>query len=323
MATYKGIQGYTVQKLSDDPTASEAAGQLWYNSSSGKFKVGTAGAGAWSSGGSMPNTKWKMAGCGLQTAALIAGGQRPPGSVTESETYDGTSWTEVNNINSARRGLPGVGTQTAGMIMGGFPGGMDVVEQYDGTSWSEKNDLLTGRQWSGAAGTTTAALFWSGYTPSSGDNKQTEKWDGTSWSEVNDLNTARYYARSAAGISTAALCIGGWIQTPPAKTQAVEEYDGTSWSEKNDLNEAKEMRIACGTSTAALVYGGGPVTGATEKYDGTSWTEVADMATARTQLGSATAAPSGVGLATGGDPATEVVQERNDPVNPIKTVTVS
>ena len=39
MATYKGIQGYTVQKLSDDPTASEAAGQLWYNSTSGKFKI--------------------------------------------------------------------------------------------------------------------------------------------------------------------------------------------------------------------------------------------------------------------------------------------
>ena len=29
MATYKGIQGYTVQKLSSDPTASEAVGQLW------------------------------------------------------------------------------------------------------------------------------------------------------------------------------------------------------------------------------------------------------------------------------------------------------
>jgi hypothetical protein len=32
MATYKGIQGYTVQKLSSDPTAAEAVGQLWYNS---------------------------------------------------------------------------------------------------------------------------------------------------------------------------------------------------------------------------------------------------------------------------------------------------
>ena len=41
MATYKGIQGYSVQKLSSDPTASEAAGQLWYNSTLGKFKIAT------------------------------------------------------------------------------------------------------------------------------------------------------------------------------------------------------------------------------------------------------------------------------------------
>ena len=42
MATYKGIQGYSVQKLSSDPTASEAEGQLWYNSTSGKFKISVA-----------------------------------------------------------------------------------------------------------------------------------------------------------------------------------------------------------------------------------------------------------------------------------------
>ena len=50
MATYKGIQGYSVQKLSSDPTASEAVGQLWYNSGTGKFKISVAGAGAWASG---------------------------------------------------------------------------------------------------------------------------------------------------------------------------------------------------------------------------------------------------------------------------------
>jgi hypothetical protein len=54
MATYKGIQGYTVQKLSEDPTASEVVGQLWYNSDAGKFKVGTSGAGAWASAPSLP-----------------------------------------------------------------------------------------------------------------------------------------------------------------------------------------------------------------------------------------------------------------------------
>ena len=56
MATYKGIQGYSVQKLSTDPTASsDTTGQLFYNSTSGDFKVSVAGAGAWASGGARNN----------------------------------------------------------------------------------------------------------------------------------------------------------------------------------------------------------------------------------------------------------------------------
>ena len=62
MADYKGIQGYTVQKLSSDPDKSEADGQLWYNSSAGKFKIGTSATGAWASGGdiNVPRYRWMV-----------------------------------------------------------------------------------------------------------------------------------------------------------------------------------------------------------------------------------------------------------------------
>ena len=40
MATYKGIQGYSWQKGAADPT-NTIAGQVWYNSTSGKFKIAT------------------------------------------------------------------------------------------------------------------------------------------------------------------------------------------------------------------------------------------------------------------------------------------
>ena len=40
MATYKGTEGYTVQSLSDDPSATaNNEGQLWYNTTTGKFKI--------------------------------------------------------------------------------------------------------------------------------------------------------------------------------------------------------------------------------------------------------------------------------------------
>ena len=40
MATYKGTEGYTVQKLASDPAASaNTEGQVWYNSTSYAFKI--------------------------------------------------------------------------------------------------------------------------------------------------------------------------------------------------------------------------------------------------------------------------------------------
>jgi len=40
MATYKEIQGYTVQSLASDPSATASTeGQVWYNTTTGVFKV--------------------------------------------------------------------------------------------------------------------------------------------------------------------------------------------------------------------------------------------------------------------------------------------
>jgi hypothetical protein len=37
-------------------------------------------------------------------------------------SYAAASWATGNNLNSARRGLAGAGTQTAGLAFGGYPG---------------------------------------------------------------------------------------------------------------------------------------------------------------------------------------------------------
>ena len=40
MATYKGIQGRSVQSLSSDPSSIEdSRGQIWYNSTTGVYKM--------------------------------------------------------------------------------------------------------------------------------------------------------------------------------------------------------------------------------------------------------------------------------------------
>ena len=40
MGTYKAIQGYTIQSLASDPSASaDNEGQVWYNSASNVWKI--------------------------------------------------------------------------------------------------------------------------------------------------------------------------------------------------------------------------------------------------------------------------------------------
>jgi hypothetical protein len=74
MANYKGIQGFTIQNLSADPS-NPIEGQVWYNSTSNVWKVEEAtAAGAWASGGALTTARARAGGAGTQTAALAFGG---------------------------------------------------------------------------------------------------------------------------------------------------------------------------------------------------------------------------------------------------------
>jgi hypothetical protein len=110
MADYKGIQGFGVQTLASDPTEPGSVGQIFYNSTSGTFKTvkpGGAPVGTWASGGNLNTARGNgIGGGGTQTNALAFGGDPRTGA---TENYNGTSWTEVNDLNSARNYLTGIG----------------------------------------------------------------------------------------------------------------------------------------------------------------------------------------------------------------------
>ena len=57
--------------------------------------------GAWSTGGNLNTARNNAAGFGTQVAGITAGGGTPS-ATANVESYDGTSWTEVNNLNTAR-----------------------------------------------------------------------------------------------------------------------------------------------------------------------------------------------------------------------------
>ena len=291
MADYKAIKGHTIQTVAGDP-GTIVDGLIWYDSVARTIQGSKTAAGAWASGGNLNTARRTPGGTGngTQTAFSIFGGTDPPSASypTVHEQYDGSSWTEAADINTARYECKcGAGTQAAALYAGGVaaPGRIGNSEEWDNSSWAEGPDINTNAAASASAGTQTAALGIAGSNyPTLED--AVESYDGSSWTEIADINSGRYYVKGN-GTQTAALISGGASFSPvPDGTHydKTETWDGTSWTEGASLNVARAYDMAAfGTSTSAIHAGGdsGPGNRAlSEEWDGSSWTEVGDLSTA-------------------------------------------
>jgi len=291
MTTYKEIKGTNIEVLASDPS-NPVEGQVWYNSTDNVLKgAAQTAAGSWASGGNLNTARWIYThGAGTQTASLVYGGENGPGAVTEA--YNGTSWTEVNDLNTAGKAMGGGGAYTSALTAGGS-GRLTNSESWNGTSWSNTPSLNTGREYlaagnqSGTAGVVFGGLIPPGFTNA---RAETESYNGSSWTEVADLNTAR---RSVAGTgtSTLALCGGGYVTGNVAN---VETWNGSSWTEVADQNIAGGGAMF-GIQSSAVKKSGVN----TELWNGTSWstgTSSSDNISNRSGLGT-----SSLGLLAGGE----------------------
>jgi hypothetical protein len=158
---------------------------------------------------SMSTARAELAGCGLQTSALAFGGQ-PVTAATEEWNdygepntfenigqvwYNGTTkalkftdetftdaWATGNNMNTARRGVGGAGTQTEALAFGGLDtANTGATEEYNGSAWTTSNPLNTARFSLAGTGIQTAALAFGGYIDpgSPGVQAATEEYNGT------------------------------------------------------------------------------------------------------------------------------------------------
>ena len=92
-----------------------------------------------------------------------------------SESWNGTSWTSITNLNSARYGGAGAGTQTAGLYSAGdLPPNTAQTESWDGSSWTEVADLATARRGLFGSGAASSAVVSGGGTPAY--TNATEEW---------------------------------------------------------------------------------------------------------------------------------------------------
>ena len=116
---------------------------------------------------------------GTQTAALFAGGHRgnpPPNFNTDLvESWNGTSWSEVGDLNTAREHVANVGTSTDALAFGGNgPPFIANTELWNGSTWAEQSDLSTARSTMACAGDTSNALAITGGNP--GNTDAVEEW---------------------------------------------------------------------------------------------------------------------------------------------------
>ena len=237
----------------------------------------------WASAPATNTALGTTAGCGSVTAALVFSGAD---ALTNSEKYDGTSWTATPALNVGRYGA-GEATnapQTAALCFGGVadPGtnNKDATEEWNGSAWSTQTALPVAMRQLAGFGIQTAAVSIGGYSTTY--IAESYEYNGSSWAAGGDMNTSRERA-AGCGLESAGLAMGG--NNPSPYIANVEEYDGSSWTNGTALPIANKLGSAAGTQTDAIFFAGNippnSVVGTTYGYDGTIWSTRPSMGTAR------------------------------------------
>jgi len=140
---------------------------------------------AWTETGNLNTGRNQLSGCGASSTSAIAmaGAESnpspPPGSKTSAltETWNGTSWTEVGNVNSSKWARSAFGIATAAIVAGGYPI-TAASESWNGTSWTNTPSMgATSYAMSQNTGTQALGLVSGGLeTPSGEFVTNTEEW---------------------------------------------------------------------------------------------------------------------------------------------------
>ena len=127
MSNYKDIVGTAVRNNAGNLPAPET-GQIWFDSTNLDFKyLFPATVASWRSAPSINTARSGLGtSAGTQDSALIAGGEPFTG---DTEEYNGTSWTELNDLSTASQQGGGAGSSVSGIHMGGYPG-VSATEEW-------------------------------------------------------------------------------------------------------------------------------------------------------------------------------------------------
>ena len=276
------------------------------------------------------------------TAGIVVGGTTgvlsPPDTTGNNnvEIWNGSSWTEISEINTARYNLKALGSTCpapTAVVTGGENSGTKTgaTEKYNGSAWTETGDMNTARSGHGGAGnvaTSGICFGGEGSAPGFTNYALTEHFDGSTWTEVSDLVGTRYQFSTATGTGASAIAGQGRnpgftglteIWSAPSTFQktiegqlyfnsttntfkeTITDIPAGTWSAGGVLNTARQDFGGLGSQTAAFAIGGFVSPAGTtnvEQYNGTSFTETTDLNAAITA--NACAGTTTAGITFGG-----------------------
>jgi hypothetical protein len=102
-----------------------------------------------------------------------------PGNKSITEIWDGSSWTEVGDMNTARRAVAADGGSNTAIVSGGnIPPRSALTEFWNGSSWTEVADLSTARSGNASGNSTNGFVtsFAAGGSTTTAATNLTEEW---------------------------------------------------------------------------------------------------------------------------------------------------
>lgn len=251
-------------------------------------------------------------GSGTQNEGLSFGGEGNAGGRPNcTEEYNGSTWTAVTVMGTARGFLTGAGTQNSTLGFGGTTatGITGSAESYNGTSWTAEPGMIAARTHLAGAGTDENTVVAFGGLGPAGRTSATEEFNGSTWATTNNLPSNGINANTGYGTQNAASSVGGFCDSPFTTLCCHFTYNGSSWGFSSPLPVTHAWGAGAGTQNAGLVFGGTNGPGTTYEYNGVSWAIGNSLNHIRTGL--AGAGTQANGLAFGGFPVAGCTEEYN------------
>lgn len=249
-------------------------------------------------------------------AIYAIGGFADGATTAKVEKYDGSSWSNIPDMNTARRRFAAASDADGNIYALGGQDAGSSAEKWDGSSWSTITDMPIEKQIFAAESDSNSNIYTlAGFTGEGFGrtfyDSRVDVWDGSSWSSISDISTARRGHGAGRDADDNIYVIGG--ENGDGVLASVERWDGSSWSSVADMPTPREL-VAYATDSNGNIYvaGGADSSGSevatVEKWDGSSWTSLPDMPTARFRAGAVVDENDDL-YVIGGSPSTDVVEK--------------